>query len=434
MAEKKLLGVASLLIALAIIASGCVANQQALDPAKATPAPASAPRIITPSAHALPTANVMPELKSQYNCASICANDEFCSANGTCQQVVLAANKNGTCGNFVCEGNESYDGKTKKAAEPFKQCYFDCQAPCTSSYCNDEVEVQCGCNEYAALATRHGCIEAAQPCTDCGAQEQLLPEVLKIQTQVFNCLVDYFKFRPSRIIYKLFNNPLLEKCANKEGCEGAEGGAGGADYVMFHNLDGFREYGQVAPTKPEHVQADVHETTHYFLYQMLHGIPSWFHEAIAIQTNERLNCSDRQASWGDPYLTEKDTSGIQMSDGTTLTLDFYLRLKQGKTTLSLEEQKDNYIAATLFIIGLKAEYGCGFECVGDIVRKLHEYELKECRTGTNCGIEKGFEPGTWLPMWLGGSEENANQKIKEATNEVIGNDASALFLLLKITK
>ncbi|MEK6973325.1 MAG: hypothetical protein AABW72_04780 [archaeon] len=368
----------------------------------------------------------------KYSCSGICANDEFCNSKGKCEKVEL---KNmDYCGNFVCENDENYSGKTLKTEDMGSQCYPDCQAACSSEYCNDFVEIQCGCPEYDALAERHGCINDAEPCTDCGVQESLFPELLKIQTEIYNCLVDYFKFKPSRLIYKVFNNPNLPKCEQLDGCEGTEGGAGGADYVMFHNLDGLHLYGEPYPTKPEHLQADVHETTHYFLYQMLHGIPSWFHEVVAIQTNERLNCSDKQSYWGDAYLSFKEQGGgIEMDDGTQLNVDFYKRLKEGKTSLSEEEKKDHYITSVLFIIGLEKEYDCGFYCIRDVVLKLHEYELKECAASDkNCAIQKVLDK--FFTAYLAGSQEAANDRIKMTFDEVTGKDTSELFNLLEIGK
>lgn len=374
------------------------------------------------------------EEKDPYKCEKICESSEFCNEKGECETVELM-NKN-YCGNFVCEENEKANGKAKPVPEPVtnKSCFYDCSSECSSEYCNEKIEVQCGCSEYPTLAERHGCVKKAEPCVDCGKQEELFPEVLKIQTKVYDCLVDYFKFKPPKLIYKVFNNPNLEKCKEKEGCIGIEGGVGGADYVLFHNLNGFREFGEITPTKPEHLTADVHESTHYFLYQMLHAVPSWFHEAVAIQTNERINCSDKQTSWGDTYLPEKEgDAGINMDDGTTLGVEFYERLKKGETSLSKQEEKESHILGVLFIIALKKDYNCGFYCFRDIVLKLHEIELKNCLQG-KCGIEKSeFEENAFNAMWLGGEDkQKATELIEKATKEVTGKDASKLFELLKL--
>jgi hypothetical protein len=367
-----------------------------------------------------------------YKCSKICEVDEFCNNIGQCEKVAI--NNTNYCGNFICEHGESADGYAMSFEKGItnQNCFLDCSSPCKSQYCNDKVEVQCGCSEYSVLATRHGCIQNALPCSDCSNQEGLFPEVLSMQTEVYTCLVDYFKFKPPKLIYKVFNNPNLDSCKNSEGCGGIEGGSGGADYVMFHNLNGFREFGAVVPTKPEHLTADVHETAHYFIYHMLHGMPSWFHEVVAIQTNERLVCSGKQTPWGDNYLPENEgQGGINMDDGTTLNEDYYVRLKSGETALSPEEQDEPHVLGTLFIIGLKKDYNCGFYCIRDIVLKLHEYELKGCAIG-KCGVASYVE-NKYSMMWLGGEgKDEANERIEEATSEVVGADTGQLFQLLKL--
>jgi hypothetical protein len=373
-------------------------------------------------------------IKSSYKCKA-CKMNEKC-VNGSCAAIALE--RKNVCGNFVCEAGESYDGKV--AATLGKEyCPLDCSAACSGDYCNDYARIDCGCNEYDALAARHACIANAQKCSSCGTQASLFGEVLSIQTDVIKCLSDYFQYQPPRLIYKVFNNPNLDKCQNKEGCTGTEGGSGGADYVMFHNLNGFRAYGEVVPTKASYITADVHETTHYFLYQMLHGIPNWFHEAVAIQTNERLSCTSRQTTWGDNYLSEKENSdsGINMDDGNVLTYDYYRRLKKGEVSLSAKEKNDYYISATLFIMGLKDDYKCGAECFKDIVVKLREKEQNTCMIGSgeNCAIVNYGV--TWAMMWLGngdkiGGELATNKVIKSTVEEVVGKSVSSLFDLTGI--
>lgn len=368
-------------------------------------------------------------IQSKYSCGA-CAKDEKC-ASGKCQKLAIE-NKN-FCGNYSCEAGESYNGL---ADEVFQQCSLDCSAPAGGSYSNEYAKVECGCSEYNVLSKRHGCIKDAKKCDSCGPQQALFSEVQKIQTDVVKCLADYFQFKPDRLVYKVFYNPDLEECALKDGCSGAEGGVGGPDYVLFHNLNGFRAYGQVVPTKAEYITADIHETTHYFVYQMLHAAPSWFQEAIAIQTNERLNCTNRQTANGDAYLVEKGNTsgGINMSTGGNLNYDFYKKLKQGKVSLSSSEKQDHYILASLFLMGLKQDYNCAADCIKDVVIKLREYEQNACMSGAgaNCSIEK--TGNGWLLMGLNGSTgediTKANALIKQKFEEVIGKDTSALFKLV----
>ncbi|MBI5077047.1 hypothetical protein HZB94_01560 [Candidatus Falkowbacteria bacterium] len=376
-----------------------------------------------------PKSKVPGVIQSKYSCGA-CAKDEKCGA-GKCQKLILS-NQN-FCGNYSCEAGESYNGL---AEETFQQCSLDCPAPASGGYSNEYVKVECGCAEYNVLSKRHGCVKDAKKCDDCGPQEALFSEVQKIQTDVVKCLSDYFQFKPNRLVYKVFYNPDLEKCSQKNGCTGIEGGVGGPDYVMFHNLNGFRAYGQVVPTKVEYLTSDVHETTHYFIYQMLHAPPSWFQEALAIQTNERLNCSNKQTSDGDAYLQEKGNTsgGINMSAGVNLNSDFYKKFKAGKVSLNSAEKKDHYIVASLFLMGLKQDYNCSADCVKDAVIKLREFEQNACMSGSgaNCSIVNAGK--NWLLMGLNGSTgediTKANALIKQKFEEVIGKDISALFDLV----
>ena len=369
-------------------------------------------------------------LKSAYTCG-VCNSDEKC-VNGKCTDVAVA--NSGFCGNFVCEAGESFDGSVE--ADGFKQCSLDCAAPCAGDNCNAYVRVDCGCPESAKLSKRHGCVANAPACSSCGVQTALFPELLKIQTDVVTCMQDYLSYKTPRLIYKVFHNPTLQKCDIKSGCEGTEGGAGGSDYVMFHNINGLHEFGEATPTKASHITADVHETAHYFLYQMVHGAPSWFHEAFAIQTNERLTCTSRQMTRGDSYLKEKDTDygGINLSGNNFLTYDFYRKYKKGSVSLNVEEKNNHYLTASLFIMGLKDDFACGKDCWRDIVMKLHEYELEKCANGIDkCGVTN--YQGTWGLTWLGGldgAEKGANAIIKNVVEEVVGKSVTPLFTLLNI--
>ena len=376
-----------------------------------------------------PKSKVPGLIESKYACAA-CKQNEKC-VSGKCAAAAL--NNKNFCGNYTCDAAESYDGK---AEENFSQCSLDCSAPASGDYANEYVKVECACDEYNVLSKRHGCIKAAEKCGNCGPQETLFNEVQKIQTEVVKCLADYFQYKPNRLVYKVFYNSKLDKCALKEGCSGIEGGVGGPDYVLFHNLNGFRASGEVVPTKTDYLTADVHETTHYFIYQMLHAAPSWFQEAVAIQTNERLNCNSKQNSNGDGYLQEKGntSAGINLSAGNYLNYDFYKKFKVGQVGLTAAEKKDNYITATLFIMGLKQDYNCSSDCIKDAVIKLREYEQNACMSGTGAGCSIVNSGANWLLMGLAGStgedSTKANTLIKQKFEEVIGKDISALFKLV----
>ncbi|MEK7159722.1 MAG: hypothetical protein AAB766_04460 [Patescibacteria group bacterium] len=373
-------------------------------------------------------------LASKYTCG-ICQPNEKC-VSGKCTAVTLS-NTN-FCGNFKCETGESYNGKVDDVtkAKTADMCYLDCAAP-ASTNSNAYAKVECACDEYDVLKGRHSCIAAAKSaCNSCGPQEELLDDVLSIQTEVIKCLSDYFEYSAPRLSYKVFYNPDLDKCDQTNGCTGIEGGVGGADYVLFNNLNGFRAKGDVVPTKASYLTADVHETAHYFLYQMLHAVPSWFHEAVAIQTNERLNCVSTQMADGDAYLTEKGkaTGGILMGNKRYLDYSFYRDLRDGKISLTASQKEDQHIKGSLYIMGLKEDYKCGSDCVKDIVIKLHEKELDNCVSidKSKCGVTS-LGGVNWMNFWMGGvSESGANALVKEATNSVIGKDASKLFTLLNL--
>jgi len=373
-------------------------------------------------------------IASKYGC-SACQPNEKCVA-GKCTAVTLT-NTN-FCGNFKCETGESFNGKAVdfSKTKAVDMCYTDCAAPTSSTLSNDYAKIECACGEYDVLKGRHACVAAAKnKCTSCGAQEALFETVLFIQTEVIKCLSNYFEYSPPRLVYKVHYDPGLEKCDQAGGCSGQEGGVGGADYVLFNNLNGLRDLGQVTPTKASQITADVHETTHYFLYQMLHGAPAWFHEAIAFQTNERLNCSSAQTASGDAYLVEKGTGGggINMGNKRYLDYSFYRDLRDGKVSLTAAQKADYYVQGSLYIMGLKEDYKCGVDCVKDIVIKLHEKELDNCIGADSSKCSISYTGSNWLTYWLGGNgESGANAAIKEVTNAVVGKDTSKLFTLMNL--
>ncbi|MFH0701084.1 MAG: hypothetical protein V2A62_01465 [Candidatus Woesearchaeota archaeon] len=286
------------------------------------------------------------------------------------------------CGNQICEEGESQD-----------YCPYDCAIDCKSNFCNDKVLVYCD-----------------QPnCTE----QELFPAFLEMQTKVYGCLSAYFKFTPHRIPYLIYPSKS-PPCSQKKGCEGSEGGQATSYGIRMYGLSGFHPYEKNHPTKQEHLTADKHETTHYFIFQMLGpSVPLWFHEAIAIQTNERLFCHDREDLNGDAYLNEREEAkdpdykyGVGMDDKTSLNSNFYQRLKKGQTTLSESEKSTSHILGTLFIIGLKEDYHCEKECVTKILYQLYQ------RRDINAQMPA--------------------EEIKVATNTIVGQDTQPIFDLLGI--
>lgn len=396
-----------------------------------------------------------------------CKEDEICY-KGAC----IKPEEKFICGNGVCENQ----------AEKDSGCTIDCgSGSCKGGIgqCDDNVDVYCICQEEESRIIRANspCINE---CDNCGKQEQLFDDFAAMQSQVYSCLVDYFQFKPfSKAKYFVVHDDLKEACNDPDGCLGAETGKFpltlGGEGVLFDNLPGDQEFGENQPTKNKHLMADKHETVHYFLHQMLHSPPAWLDEAIAIQTNERLVCHPQESQGGDAYLQERqgDTFGIVMSDNTYLNDDFYQRLKNKQTSLSSFEKTGktgDYIIGTLWIMGLKLDYGCEKECVRDIILKLKEYVDSQCKISQNsCGLTRFFvieekkeckqkpdipgspsgsiiaEPGLksekqksnsykdpdFWRIWTRGGSIN-NIVIKQATDEVVGKDTSALFDLLEI--
>lgn len=319
------------------------------------------------------------------------------------------------CGNRNCESGETYDN-----------CPFDCEAPCKSEFCNSNVSVYCGCSEYEELKSR-ACIQRAGPCEDCGEEVNVFDDYLDMQTIVYDCLSDYFGYSPLRVSYLVYNDPpeAMPPCEQENGCYGHEGGVGDIKYVLHHHLNGFHPFGYNHPTEPEHLMADKHETTHYFLYQMLHYIPSWFHEAIAMQTNERLYCHEQENPDGDAYLIERgENARITMSDGTLFNEEFYRRLRDGETSLAAWEKGESHLIGPLFIMGLKVDYDCEKDCVRDIVVKLREYEEEQCTISQEaCGA------GLYTLAVGTGIKDPI---IKQKAEEVINEDITPLFNLLRL--
>lgn len=374
-------------------------------------------------------------IESTYSCG-ICDRGEHC-VNGQCVEVPLE-NENFS-GNEVCEAGESFDGRATLPGE-FTDC-IDCNPPCMNQACNQYVTFQCACDEYDVLTERHGCVGGDSCiyetlCSDCGGQEELFSEAVRIQSEVIQCLSNYFEFRPHRVIYKVYHHPDADPCNNGDGCSGREGGIANPDYILLNELNGEQDYGEIAPTRPEQLYADVHELTHYFIYQMLHGVPSWFQETMAMQTYERLDCSDRYPSRNaESYLHERpgDTGGIMMDDGTYFNADFYRRLRDGETSLSEDEAGRRHYVGALFAMGLKEDYRCGARCLKDVIIKLRELEQEFCR-GENverCSVNDNDD--TLALTWLGHQGElETTRIIKEAIDEVVGEDTEPLFDLLEI--
>lgn len=321
----------------------------------------------------------------------------------TCQQGYHLEGKScvpsSTCGDFVCD--------------PLEICDIDCPSQCTSSsslssspsWCTSKVNIIC---------TQQ----------DCGQQEKLFDDYARLQTNVVECLETYFQFEIPTIIYT-FNNAPSQLCSDPEGCCCTEGGMTGGVTVNHGTLSGFKQKGATLPIQINQLLADEHETTHAFLNAMIHAHPSWFSEAIAIQTNERVGCDTKALTpgtevykyslQGDAHLRETpaDTrgGGVLLHDNKPLNEEWYNRLKIGQVQLT-QREKDSHVLGTLWIMGLKQDYNCQEQCVVKIIQALHQQQKQRCEQG-NC-------------------QDITNQDILRATNMATAKETTPLFHLLQL--
>lgn len=339
------------------------------------------------------------------------------------------------CGNKVCEEGENQG-----------VCPFDCEIPCESEFCNEKVVVFCGCDGRDHLL--NACT-FNEPCSEekCTSQVQLFDEVLEAETKVYDCLADYFDYKPLRVPFVVY----AEKnsvCNMPGGCpRPATNSYSNAVYVINPALQGYVSHGEIYPGGTSELIIDEHEIVHHFLYQMLHSIPLWFHEGVAIQTDARVDCDVKahpdDSGMGYVKTVENGKSDVDVPSGTgfwlndeqSLTFDegFYQALKAGKVKINPETTPKMYTAfgikrthliGSLFMTGLKLDYDCTEDCVRDIVVKLREFEEGRC-PGPECGIAQTL--GT-----REGEEAITSAIIKEKTNEVVGKDTTPLFELLEL--
>ncbi|PIN73382.1 hypothetical protein COV20_04080 [Candidatus Woesearchaeota archaeon CG10_big_fil_rev_8_21_14_0_10_45_16] len=294
--------------------------------------------------------------------------------------------------------------KIKPASIPVKE-------QCQGEFCNDDVEIIC-------------------QSSNCDAE--LSQQYLQLQTKVVKCLDNYFQFSAPRVSYKISSKEKTA-CEQEGGCCCTTGGMTDWSGVSQSYLYGNTPFGATGVQSPKDIIAEEHETTHFFLFQMLKGHPAWFSEAIAIQTNERAGCdvsamdlegnAKEFAKKGDAYLREtnldlQSSGGVKMSDGSILDNDYYLRLKNGESSL---ETRDSHTIGALWVIGLKEDYGCEQQCILRIVKELQKYTESQCRPGTYCGDNPLQYP-----------EIVTDEVIKEKTDLITGRDTRELFELLGI--
>ena len=197
----------------------------------------------------------------------------------------------------------------------------------TKPYCDNEF-----CNENISII-----------CKNCTVQ--YVPRFYEYQSEIYNCLVEYLSFKPEKIIYTLNTyNSCYGDCSIN-----AYSGRGIItmnQFPIFENKES------------TNIKADVHETTHAFLYFMLGEIPSWFDEGVAIYVSSNLNCILQQLEetrLSDPSLNE-----------------FYIKFKNGESKLN--EFLTPHEKGAIFFFILEKEYKCDETCVLQLITNLQKYK------------------------------------------------------------
>jgi len=312
-----------------------------------------------------------------------------------------------TCGNNVCEDGESQG-----------QCPYDCEVKCSGPNCGNDVFVKCGCEDSADYIGEVGLITNKGTCESCSGFEELFNPYAKMQTGVYGCLSDYFDFEPPRVPYLLFNYPEPPKnCEDPDGCYEFAGDAAGFDEgIMIADYDVVGE-GVNYPTSVAQLYPDVHETTHYFVGHMLHGLPNWFNEAVAFQTTERLSCGvdSMLVNEGVAYDAANEYTGI---------IEFYSQGYYDDVMAGIIDVSSSaHVNGALFAYGLEKEFGCTEDCFAEIVSGLRDYEEEMCENG-ECGID----PINGSKLW-----NIDNDVIYKVVSEVIGSEPDKLYEVLDLS-
>lgn len=298
------------------------------------------------------------------------------------------------CGDNICEdGEESY-------------C-LDCNLSCKSELCNSKINILC-----------NNCTET---------QKKLLPTLFENQNIVYDCLTNYYNYKPQRLIYHTisFPNVIIESCTKKEGCYVSGGGLANQKGIAQSFIPGLREYNENDVTKQENVGFEIHELAHVFTRYGLGIVQSWFTEGISIYTESKILCHP------DYILSNK------MDD----FLSLYNQLKERNITLDEIAPYDEYYKVkhnshrigSMYFGALEQDYNCNKKCISKILYSLHEYK-------ENCVGECFENAKKSIPQLMNLSLSNndlrvtiiTNQIIKQKSEEIVEEDLTSLFEMLEI--
>lgn len=210
--------------------------------------------------------------------------------------------------------------------------------------------------------------------------DESIAEFDALQTEVYDCMVQTFGFTPityvkqgeflvpSNVVnyiisdYNYFLYGVTEDFTHKYYVDG---------FTIYNKLEihykGFPSSVRKSDGMIDEILAEEHEMSHLFIQNGLDVYPGeWYTEGAAVYLSSRLDCSDKAI----PGDSRFELAGEQYERGV-MGLPFERsRLLFGGFAL------DPYIQGSMFFIGLERDYGCGVDCVIEIVNTVRDkYQL-----------------------------------------------------------
>ena len=282
--------------------------------------------------------------------AKVCCGD-------ICKDVGISKLCNKEPPKITSEVEESYEGTLNEICkiEP-----DTCGCPFTSNYKNNNVAVIC---------------------ETCRNEENFLKKTLEYQTEVYNCLLNYFSYdldiKAKPIKYEI---TFIDEYSQSEFINSFNSAG-------YCSVKGYLRNGEIL-----NIGADVHETAHIFTNSLFNQAPTWFKEGISIEADSRIKCSPPKS---EPFHGMRETS----------INNLYLPLKKGDRS---HFQNDPHYIGEMFNLALELDYNCNVDCFFRIVKDLKD----TCYESENCEID--------------------NKKIKNSAEKITEKDLTQLFNLLEI--